>query len=49
MYLAGRILFLPLYAIGALWLKTLGGHLATLGVVLVGAQASSMLEFMVTR
>lgn len=38
MYLAGRILFLPLYAIGVPWLRTLSWNLATLGLVLVGAQ-----------
>lgn len=38
LYLAGRILFLPLYAMGIAWLRTFSWNLATLGVVLVGAQ-----------
>lgn len=37
-YLAGRVLFLPLYAIGVPWLRTLSWKVATLGLVLVGAQ-----------
>ena len=38
LYLAGRILFLPLYAMGVPWLRTLSWNLAILGLVLVGAQ-----------
>jgi uncharacterized MAPEG superfamily protein len=37
-YIAGRILFLPLYAAGLPWVRTLSWNLATLGLVLVGAQ-----------
>ena len=37
-YLVGRILFLPLYAWGVPWLRTFSWNLATLGLVLVGAQ-----------
>ncbi len=37
-YLIGRILFLPLYALGVPWLRTFSWNLATLGLVLVGAQ-----------
>ena len=39
LYLAGRIIFLPLYAWGVPWLRTFSWNLATLGLVLVGAQA----------
>lgn len=38
MYLAGRILFLPLYAAGVRWLRTFSWNLATLGLVLTGVQ-----------
>jgi len=38
LYLVGRILFLPLYAAGVVWLRTFSWNLATLGLVLVGAQ-----------
>jgi len=38
LYLVGRILFLPLYAWGVPWLRTFSWNLATLGLVLVGAQ-----------
>lgn len=34
-YLAGRILFLPLYARGTPWLRTLSWNLATAGLVMV--------------
>ena len=47
---AGRILFLPLYAIGALSLRTLSWNLATSGLVLIGTQSSlPALELLVTR
>lgn len=39
LYLGGRILFLPLYAMGVPWLRTFSWNIATLGLVLVGAQA----------
>ena len=38
LYLAGRIAFLPLYAAGVPWLRTFSWNIATLGLVLVGAQ-----------
>jgi uncharacterized MAPEG superfamily protein len=38
LYLAGRTLFLPLYAAGVPWLRTFSWNLATLGLVLVGVQ-----------
>ena len=38
LYLAGRILFLPLYAWGVPWLRTFSWNIATLGLVLVGVQ-----------
>ncbi len=38
LYLSGRILFLPLYAIGIPWLRTFSWNMATLGLVLVGVQ-----------
>jgi uncharacterized MAPEG superfamily protein len=38
LYLAGRILFLPLYALGTPWLRTFSWNAATLGLVLVGVQ-----------
>lgn len=37
-YLAGRILYLPLYAAGVPWLRTFAWNVATLGLVLVGVQ-----------
>lgn len=39
LYIAGRVLFLPLYAAGTPWLRTLSWNAATLGLVLVGAEA----------
>jgi uncharacterized MAPEG superfamily protein len=39
LYLAGRVLFLPLYAAGTPWLRTFSWNAATLGLVLVGAEA----------
>lgn len=36
-YLAGRMLFLPLYALGTPWLRTLSWNLATLGLAMVMA------------
>jgi uncharacterized MAPEG superfamily protein len=39
-YVAGRILFLPLYAMGVPWLRTLSWNAATLGLVLVMAQVA---------
>ncbi|HEV7345338.1 MAG TPA: MAPEG family protein [Devosia sp.] len=36
-YLAGRALYLPLYAAGIPWLRTFSWNLATLGLVLAGA------------
>lgn len=39
MYLAGRAAYLPLYAAGIPWIRSLSWNLATLGLVLVGAQA----------
>lgn len=38
-YVAGRLLFLPLYAMGVPWLRTLSWNAATLGLVLVMAQS----------
>lgn len=38
LYLAGRVVFLPLYAAGIPWLRTLSWNIATLGLVLVGVQ-----------
>ncbi len=35
LYLGGRILFLPLYALGIPWLRTFSWNAATLGLVLV--------------
>lgn len=35
LYLSGRILFLPLYAAGVPWLRTLSWNAATLGLVMV--------------
>jgi uncharacterized MAPEG superfamily protein len=37
-YVAGRILFLPLYAAGLPWIRTFSWNAATLGLVLVMAQ-----------
>jgi uncharacterized MAPEG superfamily protein len=37
-YVGGRTLFLPLYAIGVPWLRTFSWNAATLGLVLVMAQ-----------
>jgi len=34
-YIAGRIVFLPLYAAGVPWLRTLSWNLATLGLAVV--------------
>ena len=39
-YVAGRILFLPLYAMGIPWLRTFSWNAATLGLVLVMAQVA---------
>jgi len=39
LYIGGRAAFLPLYAIGVPWLRTFSWNIATLGLVLVGAQA----------
>jgi len=36
-YLAGRLLFLPLYAAGIPWLRTFSWNAATLGLVMVMA------------
>lgn len=38
LYIVGRLLFLPLYALGIPWIRSLSWNLATLGLVLVGAQ-----------
>jgi uncharacterized MAPEG superfamily protein len=35
MYLGGRALFLPLYAVGVPWLRTFSWNIATLGLVMV--------------
>lgn len=40
LYLGGRVVFLPLYALGVPWLRTFSWNVATLGLVLVGAQAA---------
>lgn len=37
-YLADRILFLPLYALGIPWLRTFSWNIATIGLVMVGAE-----------
>lgn len=37
LYLGGRVAFLPLYAIGAPWLRTFSWNIATLGLVMVMA------------
>ncbi len=39
LYLSGRVLFLPLYAMGVPWLRTFSWNLATGGLALVGVQA----------
>jgi uncharacterized MAPEG superfamily protein len=36
-YLAGRVLFLPLYAVGTPWLRTFSWNIATAGLVMVMA------------
>tara|TARA_R110000824_G_scaffold366730_1_gene555466 strand:- start:70878 stop:71267 length:390 start_codon:yes stop_codon:yes gene_type:complete len=38
LYLAGRMLYLPLYAAGVPWLRTFSWNAATLGLVLVMVQ-----------
>lgn len=38
LYLGGRVLFLPLYALGIRWIRTFSWNVATLGLVLVGVQ-----------
>lgn len=38
LYLLGRILYLPLYALGVPWLRTLSWNIATFGLVMVGLQ-----------
>lgn len=38
LYLGGRVLFLPLYALGVSWVRTFSWNIATLGLVLVGMQ-----------
>lgn len=38
LYLSGRVVFLPLYALGTPWLRTFSWNLATLGLVLVIVQ-----------
>jgi uncharacterized MAPEG superfamily protein len=35
LYLGGRVLFLPLYAIGVPWLRTFSWNIATLGLAMV--------------
>lgn len=35
LYLAGRVVFLPLYAIGVPWLRTFSWNIATLGLAIV--------------
>lgn len=37
-YLAGRLVYLPLYAWGVAWVRSLAWTVATLGLVLVGVQ-----------
>jgi uncharacterized MAPEG superfamily protein len=37
LYLAGRVVYLPLYACGIPWLRTLSWNAATLGLALTGA------------
>lgn len=36
-YLAGRVIYLPLYAAGVPWLRTFSWNIATLGLVMTGA------------
>jgi uncharacterized MAPEG superfamily protein len=38
LYLSGRVVYLPLYAMGVPLLRTFSWNIATLGLVLVGAQ-----------
>lgn len=38
LYIGGRTLFLPLYALGVPWIRTFSWNLATLGLVLVMVQ-----------
>ena len=38
MYLAARVVYLPLYAAGVPWLRSISWNVATLGLVLVGLQ-----------
>jgi uncharacterized MAPEG superfamily protein len=38
LYLGGRTVFLPLYALGTPWLRTFSWNFATLGLVLVMVQ-----------
>lgn len=38
-YIACRVLFLPLYAMGTPWIRTFSWNAATLGLALVGIQA----------
>jgi len=38
LYLGGRMLYLPLYASGIPWLRSLSWNVATLGLVFVGVQ-----------
>ena len=38
LYLAGRIVYLPLYAAGIPWLRSIAWCVATLGIVLVGLE-----------
>jgi len=35
LYLSGRVLFLPLYAVGVPWLRTFSWNIATLGLAMV--------------
>jgi len=38
LYITGRVLFLPLYAVGIPWIRSFSWNLATLGLALVGAE-----------
>lgn len=38
LYLTGRVLYLPLYAFGVRWIRSFSWNVATLGLVLAGAQ-----------
>lgn len=38
LYIAGRIVFLPLYAAGTVWFRTISWNVATFGLALIGAQ-----------